>query len=107
MLPPYGSGASASLGGGGMTTTSYILRGESASALHALLVAAGSGHERPYAFGADSFDTARVRVPYPEMVSGAPDPETGELVSVATGLWLCEVVLVDEADEALAALAVA
>lgn len=89
-----------------MTITTYTIRAASADAIHAALVAASAGKERPYAWGADRFDEARVRRPYAEMAAGASDPETGEPTFIPTGLWLAEVVLVDQADAELAAIAV-
>lgn len=83
----------------------YLIRAASPNELHAALVAASTGKARPFAGDEDHFDEARVRFPYPETVPGEPDPETGAPTKVLTGGWLCEVVLVDEVDAALALIA--
>lgn len=89
-----------------MTVTTYSFRATSGDAIHAALMAASAGKERPYAWGSDRFDEARVRRPYAEMTAGALDPETGEATFIPTGFWLAEVVLIDELDAELAAIAV-
>jgi hypothetical protein len=89
--------------------TAYALRAGSAEALHALLVTASAGKERPYAWAdgeALCFDEARVRLPYPEMQAAESDPETGAPIYAPTGYWRCEVMLIGETDAALAAIAV-
>jgi hypothetical protein len=90
--------------------TTYTLRAASADALHALLVAASAGGERPYAWmdgDARRYDEARVRLPYPEFMADGADPETDAPIYAPTGYWLCAVMLVDTVDAALAALAAA
>jgi hypothetical protein len=89
--------------------TTYKLRAASAEDLWEMLVAAGTGKPRAYAYdaaGAHLFDAARVRLPWPETEPGEPDPETGEALPVPTGFWFCEVTLVGETDAALAEVAV-
>ena len=92
------------------TITTYRLRAVSAAALHALLVTASAGKERPYAWSdadGDYFDDARVRLPYEETAPGAP-VTNGDITYTPdepTGLWLCEISLVDDVDEVLAAVA--
>ena len=96
-----------------MTITTYRFRAASAADIHAALVAASAGKDRPYAWtdgeGDLRYDEARVRLPYAETQSGQPvtDPETGDTYTpeVATGNWLSEVALVGKTDAALAALA--
>ncbi|MEN6542710.1 hypothetical protein [Parvibaculum sp.] len=83
----------------------YLLRGASAGELHAALVDASAGKGRPFAWGLDRFDEARVRLPYPETAPGVADAETGELTPVPTGSWLCEIRLVGEVDADLALIA--
>ncbi|HEX7776726.1 MAG TPA: hypothetical protein VF449_09380 [Parvibaculum sp.] len=108
------------MGAGGMSEiTIYRLRAESGDALWEALAGASAGKARPYVWedapGARHFDEARVRLPYAELTAGEPvettDPDTGEIVetipSTPTGFWLCDVVLVDESDAGLAALAAA
>lgn len=103
--------------GGMMTVTTYRLRAASSDDLHAALVAASEGKARAYAWlredGSKRFDKARVRPPYEETSAGAAvevtDPDGGTYtveLPQATGLWLCEVALVDETDADLAAVAV-
>lgn len=89
--------------GGGMTITTYTLRAASAGELHAMLAEASAGKARAYAWTDEEgvrFDEARVRLPYPELVAAGTDPESYE----PTGYWLCDVSLVDSADDDLAAL---
>lgn len=93
------------MGGDGMSAiNTYLIRGTSPEELHAALVATSIGKARAFAWDADRFDDARVRLPYPETAPGATDPETGAATEVPTGMWLCEVVLVDEEDAILAAM---
>lgn len=94
------------MGGDGMSvTTIYLIRAANVEALHAALVEASAGKDRPFAWGTDRFDEARVRLPYLETTSGAIDPETGSATPVPTGSWLCEVKLVGEVDADLAPIA--
>lgn len=93
--------------------TSYLLRGASVDALHAQLVDAGAGMERPYAWIDQAvqarFDAARVRLPWPETMPGDPvTDESGAIFrpDIPTGSWLCEVSLVDQVSEALASVAI-
>lgn len=93
--------------------TSYLLRGASVDALHAQLVDAGAGMERPYAWIDQAvqarFDAARVRLPWPETMPGDPvTDESGATYQpdVPTGNWLVAVSLVDEVSEALASVAI-
>lgn len=95
----------------------YRLKSESPDALWAMLRDASAGKATPFAWNglADNklFDEARVLLPRAETVPGATeeitDPETGTVFlhvpQMATGNWLCEVMLVDEDDSDLAAIA--
>ena len=97
--------------------TTYRFRAVSADALWAMFAGVSAGRPRGYAWEDDGgvrlFDEARVRLPWPETAAGESveeiDPDTGEVVltvpQVGTGLWLGEIVLVDEEDAGLAAIA--
>jgi hypothetical protein len=79
-----------------MTMFVYTLRAESAADLMAMLVAAQAGKPPPFVFEDEEgrfVDAARITYPRPEMAEDEP-----------TGLWLCEVRLM-EADAELAAIA--
>ncbi|MGB5948125.1 MAG: hypothetical protein WBG82_02290 [Parvibaculum sp.] len=80
-----------------MTITTYTLRAASAGELHAMLAQASANRARAYAWTDEEgirFDEARVRLPYSETLDDEP-----------TGAWLCDVVLIGEADATLADLA--
>lgn len=88
---------------------SYILRAESEAALIAMLEEAQAGKERPFVFETEEgkfVDAARITFPKPEMTAGILDPETGEYTEAPepTGMWLCEVRLM-EPDAELAEIA--
>jgi len=83
-----------------MMMHSYIIRAESEAALIALLEAAQVGKARPFIFATEagkSVDPARITFPRPEMTAGVVDPATGEYAEApqATGMWTCEVRLME------------
>jgi len=91
--------------------TEYLIRASSRDAIIAILTMASQGKTQPLVWtfeGKTVFRDSRLIEPWAETVPGTPvestDPETGETVTttpqVATGDWLCKVIL-DEPDGAL------
>ena len=67
-----------------------------------MLEAAQEGKARPFVFDTEegkSVDASRITFPKPELEPGEPvaDPETGEDIvpMVPTGMWVCEVRLME------------